>query len=94
MEDGSNNNTNGNRKPKRKATATCSMQMMEKFTTSMDKTMDQAFTTMDQMAKAFKVGNYAEIAGRLSAFELIEVCEKKLKDSKEEERNNCNPDTI
>ena len=94
MEDGATSNaTSTPRKGKRKA-STKSMQMMESFTSTMDKRVEQVFTTLDNLAKAHKGNKDIKIAKRLEAFELIEVCEKKLKELREEECGDHDDDNI
>ena len=70
------------------------MQMMESFTSTMDKRVEQLVTTLDNLAKLHKDNMDVKIAKCIEAFDLIDINEKKLKELRDEEINNCNPDIL
>ena len=70
------------------------MQMMESFTSTMDKRVEQLVTTLDNLAKLHKDNMDVKIAKCIEAFDLIDIYEKKLKELRDEEINNCNPDIL
>ena len=88
MEDGTSNASRSTQK--KKAAKTRSMQAMENFTINMEKT----FSTLTDMAKLDKGNSSAKVNGRLQAFELIDLCETKLKELREEESNSTQPDNL
>lgn len=90
MEDGTSNKSTSSHKKQKKQTR--SMQAMETFQSHMEKTMDKTFGALTEFTSAYKGNLSSKVTGRLEAFQLIEVCESKLKVLKEEEANDTSTD--